>query len=287
MMAALVLACTAAALRAPPAPTTCSPTVRRRTQAVVAFAQAPSLQRPLMLQTKTLRQLRGGGEGAAMSAAAIAERVCPAVGFVLSNALYYSPVPKLNECVGAGSLGSLNPLPSALVVVSATAWVGFALSVRNPWIAATNVPGAMVGFYQLVTMLPLMRGHPDLGKVQATILAGAASALALWAALIFGGAGAAARALWLGNYASLICILLFASPLSTIATVVRTRDAASILAPLTAAQVANCLMWTLYGLTRPFSEGLYIWGPNGTGLLLGLAQLALKLLFPSKAAAAG
>ena len=37
-------------------------------------------------------------------------------------------------------------------------------------------------------------------------------------------------------------------------------------------------------MTLPFNEGLYVWGPNGTGLLLGLLQLALKLAFPSKLA---
>ena len=46
------------------------------------------------------------------------------------------------------------------------------------------------------------------------------------------------------------------------------------------AQVANCLMWTVYGVFA--AKDVFVWGPNGTGLVLGLVQLALKLLFPSK-----
>ena len=41
-------------------------------------------------------------------------------------------------------------------------------------------------------------------------------------------------------------------------------------------------MWTAYGLTLPFAKGIYVWGPNGIGLALGLIQLFLKLCFPSK-----
>ena len=223
--------------------------------------------------------LRGGDTS--MNALVIAERVCPALGFVLSNALYASPLPALQECVKKGSLGTLNPLPSAIMVIGTTAWVGYAMAVRNPWIAATNIPGALVAYYQLVTMLPLMKPGPQLKQFQTTVLTGAAATLLLWARLIFGGASAAARSQATGIFATIICIILFASPLSTIATVLRTRNSASILAPLTLSQVSNCLLWTTYGIFA--ARDIFVWGPNGTGLVLGLIQLALKLVFPSRA----
>ena len=71
---------------------------------------------------------------------------------------------------------------------------------------------------------------------------------------------------------------LFASPLSTMFEVLSSANAASIYAPLTATQCANCAMWTIYGLGI---GDVWVYGPNGTGLLLGLVQLALKLAFPS------
>ena len=37
-------------------------------------------------------------------------------------------------------------------------------------------------------------------------------------------------------------------------------------------------MWTVYGLSI---GDVWVYGPNGTGLALGLAQLLLKLLYPS------
>lgn len=41
-------------------------------------------------------------------------------------------------------------------------------------------------------------------------------------------------------------------------------------------------LWTTYGVFA--AKDIFVWGPNGTGLILGLVQLALKLVYPSKAA---
>ena len=166
------------------------------------------------------------------------------------------------------------------MVASTIAWVSYALAVGNPWIAGTNIPGMVVAFYQLVTMLPLMKPGSELTLFQSVIVSGVTAQALLFAGLLFGGVSPEARSQALGQYATAICIILFASPLSTIATVVKTRDSASILGPLTIAQVTNCLMWTVYGLLS--AKDIFVWGPNGTGLILGLVQLALKLLFPSK-----
>ena len=54
----------------------------------------------------------------------------------------------------------------------------------------------------------------------------------------------------------------------------------SPLAPVTLPQVSNCALWTTYGVFA--ARDIFVWGPNGIGLLLGLAQLSLKLCFPSK-----
>ena len=56
------------------------------------------------------------------------------------------------------------------------------------------------------------------------------------------------RCFILGAYGSALCVLLFASPLSTMFEVLSSANAASIYAPLTATQCANCAMWTIYGL---------------------------------------
>ena len=81
----------------------------------------------------------------------------------------------------------------------------------------------------------------------------------------------------LGICCNIIVIILFASPLSTIAKVVSTRSSASLNRPFMAVQVLNCALWFTYGL---MIGDIYVWIPNAIGLLLGLIQLALICIFP-------
>jgi len=83
----------------------------------------------------------------------------------------------------------------------------------------------------------------------------------------------------LGMFASVGAVILSASPLSTIRSVLATRNSSSIMGTLTVAQVINTSLWTSYGLAI---KDIFVWGPNAVGLGLGLVQLAFKLMFPEK-----
>jgi len=208
----------------------------------------------------------------------VLETVFPTLGVVLSKALYLAPAPAVLSAVRTGSLGSLNPLPNAMMVLSTTSWIFYALSVPNPFIAASNVPGGIASVAYTVCLLPLIPHENKRRPIQLLLIAGTAVALILWCVLIFGGATAAGRSHAFGLYGSLLCVLLFASPLSTVRLVVRTRNAASIYAPLTIAQCVNCATWTFYGLAV---GDQWVWGPNATGLSLGLLQVLLKVVYSS------
>jgi len=63
----------------------------------------------------------------------------------------------------------------------------------------------------------------------------------------------------LGVYASSLFVILSGSPLSTIRTVLRTKDSQTILGQMTAAQCVNTGLWTAYGLAV---RDHFVWGPN-------------------------
>jgi len=203
----------------------------------------------------------------------------PVLGVILSNALYFSSFPVVVKAARRGHLGSLNVLPQALMVVSTNAWMCYALSVPNKFIMLSNLPGAVAAVGFIVVTLPLIPRSDGRSRiqVQAVLVLGTAIMLCLWSGLIFGGASHAQRTFVLGAYGSAICVLLFASPLSTMGEVIATRNSVSIYAPLTATQVTNCLMWTVYGLAI---GDVWVYGPNGAGLALGLVQLFLKVIYP-------
>ena len=204
----------------------------------------------------------------------------PVVGVVLSNVLYFSSWPAVQTAYTTGRLGSLNVLPTALMVVSSISWMTYALAISNGYIMASNLPGAIATVAFTVVLLPLIPRENASARlqVQCVLVFGTAAELILWTCLVFSDAGFEQRKFALGLYSSGLCVALFASPLSTAYEVITTANAASIYAPLTVAQCTNCLMWTIYGVTI---GDVWVFGPNGTGLVLGLIQLVLKCLFSS------
>ena len=77
-----------------------------------------------------------------------------------------------------------------------------------------------------------------------------------------------------GSAAVVLCMALFASPLSTLKTVVETKSAESIPLPFTVASLLACFCWSVTGLIE---HDMNVIVPNFTGFLFGLAQLGLKL----------
>ena len=215
-----------------------------------------------------------------MSLAAAAATWCPTVGCFTSNALYLSPLMAVLERTKAGSLGDLNPLPAAITVLSSAAWLMYGLSISNPYITASNLPGLIGAIAGLVLLLPLMKGEQSLQITQIAFVVGSATILCLWTYFVFSAMSAAAISSALGLFASGLFVILCSSPLASMKKVIATRDATSIYAPGTAAQCANTALWTVYGFVA--AKDVFVWGPNITGLLLGIAQLVLKLIFPSK-----
>ncbi len=211
----------------------------------------------------------------------LVDSVFPVIGVVLSNALYFAPLPAVISAARSGVLGPSSVLPQAVMVISTTAWVFYALSVPNFYITAANVPGVISSVYAISITLPLIPRDRlrEREQVQAVLVGGAAIDLFLWVFLIASEASAEHRSAVLGLYGSLICIVLFASPLATVRDVIATRNSASIYAPLTFAQVINCGTWTAYGLAV---GDIWVWGPNAAGFALGLAQLSLKLTYPAR-----
>ena len=199
----------------------------------------------------------------------------PTIGTITANALYFAPLPSVIRAVRSGDLGDLNPLPWALMAPSNMLWLVYALSIRNPFIVASTMPGAVAAVGYTVYTLPLM-SRDARRQVQATCTGTALGTMALWVWLAFSTAPPLARQAVLGNAAVGLCLVLFCSPLSTIATVLAQRDSSSIYLPLALAQVANSGLWTAYGAAL---RNCFVWAPNLAGLVLGLATLAIKLAF--------
>ena len=77
----------------------------------------------------------------------------------------------------------------------------------------------------------------------------------------------------------IICMILFASPLSAIKKVIATKSSKSIPLPFTIAVLINTICWIVYGTMDLKDPNIY--APNALGLVCSLAQLALKCMYKS------
>lgn len=208
----------------------------------------------------------------------LAITLVPIIGILTSTLLYFSPMAAVRVAVRDDAVGDLNPLPLAMMAASSLSWLVYGLSVRDPYVTLSNVPGSIASLWYVAVVLPLLQGA-QLQTTQHLLVALAAIAITLWTYLSLSRRPLDKVQSSLGLFASALFVLLSGSPLSTIMTVLAARDSVSILTPLTIAQVINTSLWSAYGLAI---GDTFVYGPNLTGLGFGLVQLVLKLAFPSK-----
>ena len=71
----------------------------------------------------------------------------------------------------------------------------------------------------------------------------------------------------------------FLAPLSTLLHVLRHRNSASLVLPLSIMNTLNGVLWATYGLAALSDP--FVWVPNAFGATLGVIQMVLKLTIPS------
>lgn len=215
---------------------------------------------PGRLEQQQLLVRGGGALSLSPEALHLAETLAPKVGILTSTALYFAPAAAVIAAVRSDDIGNLNPLPLAIMSIVSVAWLAYGLSVRNPYVALSNIAGCVGSIAYVVGVLPLLqKNKSQLRVIQSVIVSGSAAMLGLWTFLGLSGVAAGKISSSLGIFASSLFVILSGSPLSTIKTVVSTRNSASILGSLTLAQVVNTALWTAYGLAV---KDRFVWGPN-------------------------
>lgn len=183
---------------------------------------------------------------------------------------------------------------------NAAGWVAYSVATTPPdiYIFLCNALGTLLGLFYTVSAISLATtSSADVGSeaesartvnvIAGTALGSSALIMACGGVQAFLPAMTAAQheLMW-GAAANLILIAFFSSPLSSLAHVLRTRCSATIFAnwPLSVVSTANSALWTAYGLAigRPF-----VWAPNAFGCVLGVVQLLLCALLPTRASGEG
>jgi len=295
----------------------------------------------------------------------VLEYVCPALGVVTANQMFYAPYQDVQKAIRRGSLGDLNPLPWAFMLGNCCGWCFYALLIDNKFIFFANTQGILLSLWfnlaaskllfqqqfvdhnnaiatERLLAVPTTTAAAENGRVQhlpttmevaetdGIMKATTAPALLLspptstttpasqeqlipttttysssiivpyysppqhdywvmgmslfWLILItiigFGHSFSPDTKEWIiGVVVNLNLVFFYGAPLSTIWTVLKTQNSASIHIGTMLTNTANGVFWTAYGIAV---VDWFVIVPNGLGALLGVIQMVLCVIFPRR-----
>jgi solute carrier family 50 (sugar transporter) len=218
----------------------------------------------------------------------VAQTMAPASPFVdfcaqwapmASLVVFLAPLPTARDIRSNQSVGSLPLLPYTSMVASSFLWATYGYLKHEPTIYQPNLIGFILGLVYFVNFLAFSpRSSPTLpgavtthtqgilGIMMATLFVASNNSLSNPVELI-------------GKAGVIMCVAMFASPLSALKSVVTQKSAQAIPLPFTIASLINCLMWSITGLYKMSDVNVYL--PNLLGLSFSIAQVVLKLVYGS------
>ncbi|CAM9901294.1 unnamed protein product [Phaeothamnion confervicola] len=205
--------------------------------------------------------------------------VVPAFGVLVANALFLAPLKSVVEVSRTKRLGTINPWPWAMILGNCFSWMVFSAVVLDYFVFWANFPGFLLGTFYTATALAAV----DLTEVQLNLLRttlvlclGLDHLGLMLAFITFDGDDTAQS-----NVAGWICIIqlvtFYAAPLSTLRTVLKTRDSSYFDLRLAVVCCINGATWVAYGF---YEDDAFLWGPNAVGVLNGAIQITCCCLFP-------
>mmetsp|Transcript_7599 Transcript_7599/g.11310 ORF Transcript_7599/g.11310 Transcript_7599/m.11310 type:complete len:239 (-) Transcript_7599:234-950(-) len=205
--------------------------------------------------------------------------LCGNIAPIASMVVVMAPIPTIKEISQRRDTMNLPLLPYSSMFVNAFMWSAYGLMKNESKVWMTNMFGMVCATYYLQKFVQFVpTGATNLpGSVQMHIKGGALAITGTILPIIFCSNAKASKLV--GSGAVVLCLILFASPLSALKRVIATKSAASIPLPFTLACVVNCFCWAVFGLFQ--MKDVMIYAPNLLGLLFGFAQLFLIMLFGS------
>jgi len=214
-----------------------------------------------------------------MSSTTVPEWVilCGHMAPVFSILVFCAPIPTIRQVSRDRSVGSLPLLPYSSMLSSAFLWVMYGFLKSEPKIWSANGVGLIlsIGYVFLFTRY-CPKQSPTLPGSVKQHLQGCAFIMVL-TLMVAVALPTLQAAQIIGNAGVVLSVALFASPLAALKTVFETKSAKSIPLPFTVAAVINCFLWSVVGLEQMHDFNIY--APNLLGLLFGLVQVALKLIY--------
>lgn len=215
-----------------------------------------------------------------MTASWVINLFIPTLSVIINNIMFLTPMLAVLDARKKGSLGDLNPLPFAMIVLTTIGWVYYSIMLQNYFLFFANCPGMIMGFFfslssiKLMARAPITEASERFLTIFETILV---SSVIMWAIVILFTAlvytNTTTGTNLVGGLAAATAIMYFGIPLSSLYTIIQTRNASSLYIPTISANLTNCVLFFFYGVIALNDPNVYV--PNGLGATLSLIQISI------------
>jgi len=155
-------------------------------------------------------------------------------------------------------------------------WIkGNGFFIQNATITTVNLVTGAIGLYYVLTFYSYTLDEKF--KVKSVLICTVAGFLAVVYHIYF--IATETARLQMGIISNTATVFMFASPLTTMISVIQTKDASSIPILLSIASFACSTSWFLYGVTL---QDYFVMIPNGLGIALSSLQLFLVKTYGQK-----
>ncbi|ESW32188.1 hypothetical protein PHAVU_002G300900 [Phaseolus vulgaris] len=204
----------------------------------------------------------------------IARTVVGIIGNIISGAMFLSPLPTFIEIWKKGSVEQYSPIPYLATLLNCMVWTLYGLPMVNPHsilVVTINGSGSVLELIFVTLFLIYSDGKKRL-KVILWLLLELAFVAVLTFVTLTQVHTIKKRAEIVGTISILFNVMMYASPLSVMKLVIKTKSVEYMPFYFSLASFGNGVAWTTYALIR-FDPFITI--PNGLGTLLAVAQLVL------------
>jgi len=206
---------------------------------------------------------------------------CAQTAPAISSILFIAPMPTIQKIVATKSVGDLPLLPYSSMVANAFLWTMYGLLKSESKIILPNAFGFCMGLYYSLQFSRSCSKHASNLPGTVSQHKTGASLIIAFAVLVTACLGRQNAVKVIGKLGVVVCIVLFASPLAALKTVIQTKSAESIPLPFTLVCLLNCFLWSVAGLFE--MKDFYVYFPNLLGFASAAVQLFLRIFYGSGA----
>ncbi|KAF6991414.1 hypothetical protein CFC21_008500 [Triticum aestivum] len=203
-----------------------------------------------------------------------ARNIVGIVGNVISFGLFLSPVPTFWRIIKAKDVEEFKPDPYLATLLNCMLWVFYGLPIVHPnsiLVVTINGIGLVIESAYLIIFFIYATRNTRL-KMLGVLTAEALFMVAVVAGVLLGAHTHEKRSMIVGILCVIFGSVMYASPLTIMGKVIKTRSVEYMPFVLSLVNFLNGCCWTGYALIK---FDLYITIPNGLGAIFGLAQLIL------------